>query len=269
MSRVRFHHPDFSFPVARRQLGVELLDLAEGMAEALLTRGRSLSWNESYPSRKGYNDAVYRLRKKGLIAYRRSGGRNPVMMLTADGRKRLPEELKPEKWWNKKWNGLWYVLAYDVPESERSYRASLRGFLKRLRMGKLQGSVYVTWRDIRPEFHDLVEAGAVNNYAFLFESRTVLGLPAREIVHASWNMDRLDTMQRWYCEVCERNLEAITGNGMAASDLGALAREEFNAYFRIMKDDPLLPRKLWPVRYQGSRAYKLHRRLQQAIARRL
>ena len=58
----------------------------------------------------------------------------------------MPEELRPEKFWNRKWDGIWYVLAYDVPEPQRSYRESLRRFLQRLRMGGLQGSGWVSPR---------------------------------------------------------------------------------------------------------------------------
>jgi DNA-binding transcriptional regulator PaaX len=97
--RIRpFHHPDFSLPVLRRQAGEVLLDLLLEFTRLVATQGRSLTWDSSYPNRNAYYNAVYRLRKAGLVAYRRHGGREPVLVLTdSDNLNRLKTgRLKPQ-----------------------------------------------------------------------------------------------------------------------------------------------------------------------------
>ncbi|MBN1270616.1 MAG: hypothetical protein JXB04_13585 [Kiritimatiellae bacterium] len=269
MERLTFHHPDWSLPVAKRRLANELLEMAEVLGKALATRGRSLTWSASQPTRKAYNMAVHRLRKAGLLAYRREGGKDPVLVLTEKGERRLPDVCRPRRFWNRKWNEIWYLLVYDVPESNRSYRNNLRGFLKRMRMGYLQDSVWVTPTDIRPEFDDLVEAAALQDFAFLFEARTVLGLRPEAVVRSAWNMDRLREGHQWYSKVCADNLQRVVTGQLPGDRLMTLAGEEMSAYLAVMEDDPLLPRALWPADYEGEHVYQLHREFQLQIRKRL
>ncbi len=97
--------------------------------EALLLRS-------AYPSNVAYYSAISRLRGKGLIAHRSKGGRDPVLSLTPQAEAGRPDALRPERFWNQSWNRIWYIIAYDVPESNRIYRNALRGFLRRMRMGR-------------------------------------------------------------------------------------------------------------------------------------
>ena len=269
MDWTRFHHPDFCPLVARRRLTLEIIDLLDGVGTLLATRGRSFGWNESYPSRAAYYAAQHRLRKAGLIAYRRSGGRTAALVLTPEGRKRLPEVVRPQRYWDRKWNRRWYVLAYDVPETERTYRNVLRRFLKRMRMGCLQGSVWVSPHDIRPEYEDLSQAAGVAAYSYLFESRMVLGRSDSDVVRDGWDMDAVRESHSWYCDVCKDNLDRIRGRSATGATLTNLLREEMSAYLQIMDGDPLLPRPLWPPDYMGETAYELHRALQAELGRRL
>lgn len=269
MQEVRFHDPDLSWGVFRRRFADELLHLIEGMLGVLATRGRSLTWNDSLPERHRYDCAVYRLRKEGLIAERKGRGGNPALILTEEGRSRLRPEMKPERFWGKRWHGTWFVLVYDVPESNRAYRQALRGFLKRLRMGKLQRSVWVSHRDIRGEYADLQEAAAVGDYAFLFEAQTLLGMDPVTIVNKAWDLDRLGQAHQWYCECYGKKLSEVVAGRVRASSLVELAREELSAYLTVMQDDPLLPQELLPSGYFGQKVYGLHCEITREIARRV
>lgn len=269
MKTAAFHHPDISLPVIRRRATEAALDAMLEVGAFLATKGRSALVRSCYPSDTAYRSAMWRLRKQGLVARRRERGKTPVLALTEKGQSSLPEVCRRSSPWPRKWGGLWYVLLYDVPESERAYRVALRKFLKRLRMGCLQKSVWVSHRDIRPEYDDLVQAGAVDDYSFLLESRTVLGRGPQAVIRAAWDMDGLQNVQRWYCETCEENLENLRGGALAKDELLALARDERMAYLHAMSADPLLPRNLWPGGYAGEQAWKLHRRMVSEITRRL
>ena len=265
MSLRFFHHPDISLPVIRRRVSEELLELVPGILEILATRGRSLEWQHWTTTRAAYDSAVYRLRKMGLVASRDKGGGNPKLELTAEGLACLPVESRPHSRWRKRWNETWYVLVYDVPEREKEYRNTLRSFLKRMRMGCLQRSVWVTPFDVRPEYDDLAHAAAVEKWSFLLEASTVLGRDPQDVVVSSWDFERLGQTQRWYCEVCDENLQQIREGKLGAEALAALAREERVAYHAAMSDDPLLPTELWPAGYLGRRAFEKHGEIIKAI----
>ncbi|VGO14715.1 hypothetical protein PDESU_03283 [Pontiella desulfatans] len=269
MKWVRFHHPDISIPVVRRKIALELMEMLQ-LSALFMTRGGWAVLNRScYPDKKAYRNATYRLRKAGLVVHRKEEGPEiPRLELTPAAKESLPAYFNPEARWDKKWNTIWYMLVYDVPEADRPYRDVLRRFLKQERLGCLQQSVWVTPRDIRPQFDDLVKAAAVDSFAFLFESRTVLGLPNSRVADQAWNLDRLYDIQRRYCETTEQNLDLLAGS-CSDEEVGALMRLALEAFHSAFAEDPLLPSVLLPRNYQGRRAWELHCRMMSAIGQRL
>ncbi len=258
MKLMEFHHPDICPVVIRRHVTEELLDLMVAGLELTSKRGKRL-WMSARSTEWGYYSAVARLRKKGLIAQRGRAGRAPVFVLTNEGESRTSAVCRGREPWPKKWNGIWYQLAYDVPEVDRPYREVLRGFLKRMRMGCLQKSVWITPHDIRPDYADLAKTARVDLYSFLFEARTVLGRSSGDVVRLAWDMERLKRAQRWYMNVYEENLARARAGKLTEESLYTMAREELSAYVTVMEGDPLLPRPLWPQGYQGEKAWHFHR----------
>jgi phenylacetic acid degradation operon negative regulatory protein len=189
--------------------------------------------------------------------------------LTDEGQKRLSDSHHPEHLWGQSWNGIWYLLVYDVPESRKSYREALRGFLKRLRLGQLQRSVWVTPRDIRPDYADLTSTSDVTDISFLLESRTVLGRKSHDVVSHAWDFEGLGALQDFYCATCEQNLARLGYADLAPEPLVRLARDEMKAYLSVMAGDPLLPMELWPHGYLGQRVLELHRQMMREIGERL
>ncbi len=265
MSWKSFHHPDWSLPVARRRVTEEWIDFMKGVGDLLATNGRSLDWNHSYPSQTAYKMAMSRLRKAGLAAKADRTGKLPHLKLTPLALERMPAYQQPEKLWNTSWNGIWYVLIFDVPEAERHYRDTLRGFLKRLRMGCLQKSVWVTPRDIRPDYDDLRQGANIHAVSYLLESKTVLHRETNEVVDHSWDFDRLLTLHERYLEVFEENLLMLNETYPETDALMALLRSESEAYFQCMRQDPLLPNELLPSTYLGKKVHALRQRTRNAI----
>ena len=234
-----------------------MVDCLRWYGEMTLSNGKSM-WESSFPSRQAYHNAIGRLRRSGAVAYLREHDREPVLVVTPEARDRKRDSAKPERCWSKRWNGLWYVLVYDIPEANRSFRDGLRKFLRKNRLGCLQRSVYVTPHDIRPEYDDLVQALNVQYDSYLFEATTVLGREARDIVLSAWDFRKIDDAQLWYCDLCEHNSTALCGDDVTPDLIGTIAREELTAYASVMDMDPLLPRELLPHGYLGFRVLETH-----------
>ncbi|MDZ4197720.1 MAG: PaaX family transcriptional regulator C-terminal domain-containing protein [Kiritimatiellia bacterium] len=234
--------------------------------ETVTSRAGNILYGSCYPNRSAYWSAQYRLKKAGLIAYRRTGGKMPVLLLTDEGDSKLSPACRRRPPWPKDWSGRWSLLVYDIPEKSRIYRDTLRSFLTTMRMGCLQRSVWISPLDIRPAFDDLAKAGGVNEFSFLFESRTVLGQSAQSVVETAWKMSRLRERQQWYLAVYRENLEKAEKEDPGSADLCALAREELAAYVTIMESDPFLPRPLWPPDYAGEEAWIFHREFGRRLA---
>ncbi len=260
-----FHHPDYSLPIIRRRAGEEWLDILSGLGSILATGGRSGLWSQSYPTEHAYRCAMSRLRKQGLVIQVNGRKDLPVITLNNSVKNQIPAHQNPEKFWKAKWNGIWYMLIFDVPEKDRPYRDTLRRFLKQLRMGCLQKSVWITSQDIRPEYADLEETAAIDAVAYLLESRTVLRLDREEMVQNAWNFKRLHKLQARYLDVFEENLTLLERSGYCEQDLMSLLYQEAEAYIHAMASDPLLPSTLLPNDYLGKKVWKLRNRLRSRI----
>lgn len=243
--------------------------LLEGMASIVLSRGASELYGHCYPSRKAYYASIRRLKERGLIVQSAGDGNMPSIRLSDEGKKQVPAYYNPEQFWRMKWNGLWYVLMFDVPEINRSYRDELRRFLKGERFGCLQRSVWVTPRDVRAEYDDLDRAAAVDTVAFLLESRTVLGYGDQSLVLGAWNFEEIQKVQEAYCRFAENNLSVMEKTGHSDAELIELLRMEDQAYCQAMSADPLLPEKLFPAAYLGRRVYENHLNIRRQILERL
>jgi len=262
-----FHHPDFCPRLVVRRAAEELLDLSVGMIELVLSRGRAgmVAPHLLRPGEVRYRMAQHRLRKAGFLAVRRARGQPPVFRLTPEGERKVPDLLRPERRWNRAWSGRWQMLVYDVPETERAYRNHLRAFLRRMRMGRLQNSVWITPDDIRAEYADLMEAAAVEDYAMLVEARTVLGNRGSRVARIAWNLDRIDAGHAWYLQAVDAALDRVAATPPTRQQAWTIVREDLNAYRAVMADDPLLPRALWPDGYRGPAVVAAHRRLVEEV----
>lgn len=213
-------------------------------------------WSSPFPSQTAYRAALYRLRKAGTLV---RPTRHEGCLLQVSPHHVPKDALRPERLWKEKWSGIWNVLVYDVPEKQRAFRDSLRPFLYRLRMGCLQKSVWISPRDIRPVYDDLVKTIGLDFHSFLFEARTVLRRSPQDIVLSAWNFNRLQSQQSWFIETCSQNIDLVRSQVLSRKSLETLVREEMTAYLSVMQDDPLLPHNLLPPDYMGRAAFDCHR----------
>ena len=264
-----FHHPDISIPVVRRRIGTELLEMLTILGDVAAHGAWAFLQNRSYPNPRAFDQAVGRLSKQGLII-KTQGLNTPILKISKKGTTSLETCLRPDKWWNKKWNGIWYILMYDVPEIDRAYRNVLRQFLNHQRMGCFQKSVWLTPHDIRPQYSDLEKAASIEIFACLFEAKTVLGMPSKKIVSASWDFDRLFKIQQRFCDVYKENLALLRQPTLPSMEnLMRLATEEMDAFRSAFILDPLLPDALLPREYKGKEAYNFHQKITNQIRRSL
>ncbi len=256
-----FHHPDISLPVIRRKISEELITLLAGTSELVLSRGLSSIYGGCYPNTHAFHSSVSRLRKKGLITSSQTDGSLPSLKLTHEAIAKLPPYHNPYKFWNKRWNKWWYILMFDVPEKDRSYRDTLRAFLKQRQFGCLQRSVWVTPTDVRADYDDLNKAAAVDSVAFLFEAKTVLGFGNQSVVIDAWNFTKINQIQELYIRFVSENLTQLQKEPVSENEILQLLRMDNLAYAQAMSIDPLLPKELHPVNYAGLQVASLHREL--------
>jgi DNA-binding transcriptional regulator PaaX len=120
----------------------------------------------------------------------------------------------------------------------------------------VQRSVWISPRDIRPAYDDLARALQIDVERYLVEAKTVLGRDPQELVRAAWNWKRIDLAQQCYLDIVGDQLKLLrTASERPPETVQTLAREELDAYFMAMQEDPLLPKSLWPMSYKGKTVF--------------
>jgi len=132
--------------------------------------------DENYVSWKNFNRSstrryIGRLEKRKLIKRKMKGGR-AEMILTKKGREELLKydvdgiELKSDK----RWDGKWRVIIFDIPEDKKQARDALRSKFKNLGMLQLQKSVFIYPFDCKKEIDFISDFFGVGDDILYLES---------------------------------------------------------------------------------------------------
>lgn len=120
-------------------LAIPLVLLAPGLPIALKF---FLKNKHYYPSE--IKRTIKRLEGQKLISIKEKDGQTRIELLEKGKRKVLSYEINSLKIEKGKWDGLWRVVIFDIPEKKRVARDFLRAKLRELDFYKLQKSVLVT-----------------------------------------------------------------------------------------------------------------------------
>jgi len=261
-------HRAVSGNVIRRRVADEVIYALVTFGTELAFGGRRSFRDQYWEDLQVYHAAVYRLRRDGLVV-KRGRGATASIELTSKGLARLPPVLGSKAPWPASWDGSWYLLMYDIPETARPFSDVLRRFLQQKRMGCLQRSVWISPIDLRPDYQDLMDTTDLKVHSFLTPVRSFYGLAPAQVVEKAWNLERVEEVQSDYCRQFGKRLQRIGEDAASTSEVFRAAREEQAAFLAAMEEDPLLPRPLWPEGYRGEEAWKLHREFGQAVKRRV
>ena len=113
-----------------------------------------------------FTSSLARLRKKGLVE-KKINENKVIIKLTTAGRDWL---LKNGPDYNFKWDGLWRLVIFDIPESHRKVRDVLRNRLKSWGFAKWQKSVWASKKPLTKELRLLVKELGIENWVLVVES---------------------------------------------------------------------------------------------------
>lgn len=122
-------------------------------------------------TRNNLRVTLHRLEKKGFI--QKGLVENEICIrLTELGFKELKRQKNKVKWQvkNEKWDGLWRVVVFDIPEENKRVRAVLRQTLKLLGFEQLQKSVWISKRNYTKELREWLGQLKMSQYVYVFET---------------------------------------------------------------------------------------------------
>lgn len=118
-----------------------------------------------------------RLEKNGLVKKKTTNGED-YYSLTLLGNKRAKKyqldsmKITPQK----KWDGLWYLVMFDIPEDKKMARRGVNLILKKLGCVQYQKSVFITPFPCTKEIDFVGECFDVRKYIRIITARDVEGV---------------------------------------------------------------------------------------------
>lgn len=119
---------------------------------------------------------IKRLREKGLIE-EKVGVENLAFKLSTAGESLVRQLYFDEK----KWDGVWRLVIFDIPENQRKLRSILRSRLKLWGFIQWQKSVWATKRNIMNELEDIISELKIEKWIIVLESRNVSLKPSQAL----------------------------------------------------------------------------------------
>ncbi len=202
-------------------------------------------------TRQTLSSTLGRLAAKGWVKVERDRLREAnVYTITPDGQgvvTRTLEHLRLSD--DESWKNHWLFVLFNIPERERKYRDILRNRLSSIGFGRVQNSVWVTARDVRFEFQDLLDIATIKRsttviYPLLSKEES------RQLADAfEWNWTTLNKGYKQFIHQAEAFLEAESKQAFSAKRI-------VYYYAKLLSQDPKFPSFLEPRNYERQAAHK-------------
>ncbi len=115
---------------------------------------------------RNLRDAIRRLYKSKLIDYKENKDKTVTIVLSERGRKRILrydlDKIQIKK--PLKWDNLWRLIAFDIPEDKKPGRTALVAKLKELGFYPMQKSVYIHPYECEDEVNFIAEIFNLASY---------------------------------------------------------------------------------------------------------
>jgi phenylacetic acid degradation operon negative regulatory protein len=214
---------------------------------------------EGWAYRNGLLRQVQRLKRQKLLEVKTGPAGDRLHRLSEAGRLRALGGRDPEACWRRRWDKIWRMALFDVPQSRSSVRNKIRHHLQSLGFGYLQNSVWITPNSVQ-DLRDILADGPVEvEMLILLEARPCAGESDAQIVAGAWDFDGINQGYARHQEILMRRPRREIDNEAAAKAFRRWLSEERESWLELMAIDPLLPEELLPEGYAGREAWALRK----------
>ena len=214
----------------------------------------------SLPEFKGWKSrqvrgALGRLEREKWVRKERKNG-TIFYELSARGQQEIDRTLSFLRTHEVSWDGVWRLVMFDIPEKERDLRDKFRRGLMGLNLKNLQGSVWVSSKDVRKEVKQLAEEVGVSSERLnIFTARA----ENDRNVAASWDLTALNKDYKQFV----KRVGTLLANKRTPQSYEV--KKIIFDYALIRRHDPNLPESLLPVDWAEGEAHDAYQRLRRVI----
>lgn len=186
--------------------------------------------------------------------------------ITTEGKKIIQRDFPMFQLQNKKWDGKWRIVMFDVEEINKKARDRLRRKLKELGFGMLQKSVFISPHDLLKDFSEFAETAEIKDCLYLLETHKMIVEDYREFANKIWKLESINekykdivnevnkTKNSYMIYISDRVKKSDSENNKSIKNVRANIR---NKWLKILVDDPFLPKIFLPKPWYGDEAERL------------
>lgn len=205
--------------------------------------------------------ALSRMAQQGWLSTRRVGRRS-YYALTEKGHNRIASGARRVYQQPEPWDGQWRILAYTIPEEQRSLRDHLRHELTWLGFAPLSAGTWITPRPIDQQALEILEG--LSEWTEIFTARYNGGKGDQALVRRCWNVDAIAGGYREWAGTYRAKLSDLkarmAGGSPPAENWCFVERTLLvHDYRKFLHVDPGLPRELLPADWPGDDAAAVFR----------
>ena len=200
--------------------------------------------------KRSLHTAVSRLLKTGLISKTVKNG-EAVWEVTGAGKNQLQRSFPLLRWQEKKWDGWWRIVIFDIIETKSWVRDRLRRKLLELGFGAWQKSVYVSPHDVAEDMKEFLASEKLAGQASVLVTRE-LWPQNQDKIERMWRLDQLNRQYRTVANYWEKNKPELDEKQ---------TRWLISRYLQAVEADPFLPKEFLPQPWYSGDARKAFFRL--------
>jgi phenylacetic acid degradation operon negative regulatory protein len=221
-------------------------------------------------SENSIRSAVSRMCRAGILKVRRNKSRSYYslsregLILMSKGERRIFERKLT------KWDGLWNIIVYYIPEENREARDRLRRELAWMGFGPLTTATWISPHDLTEEVAELAQQLKIQPYIQIFRTHLKNSNDPAGIVSRCWDLEKIH--RRYSAFINEYLKRMDTFRKRIDSSEETEPSEYFVERFKLIDDyrrlpylDPDLPEELLPKNWLRSEAmdifYQYHEML--------
>ncbi len=213
-------------------------------------------------SENSIRSAVSRMCRAGILKVRRNKSRsyyslsNEGLAIMNKGERRIFERKRA------KWDGLWNLVVYYIPEENREARDRLRRELAWMGFGPLTTATWISPHDLTDEVSELADKLKIQPYIQIFQTRMKNSNDPAEIVARCWDLQKIHKrystfIKEYRKKMVDHQTRIDEGEIIESSEYFVQRFKLIDDYRRLPYLDPDLPEELLPKNWLRSEAMDL------------
>lgn len=186
-----------------------------------------------------FHSAIWRAQHKQYIEKRLGPRGLPELVLTREGEAKVFKRFPLLKLAHRVWKGWWLVVSFDIPETEKTTRESIRRQLTSIGFGQWQKSVYVSPHDIADDLAKLLKNNRLEDKVVPMLAKRILSGNDWEFARRIFHIDEIETEY-------QKIIDSLKPTSKPNLNHRDFLRRQFSRYIEIIRGDPLLPIGLAP-----------------------